>query len=350
MWEPQRALATTDSGENCSPLSFPHRLKNRTTKTKTDTCSTGTKKRRVAKLCSEMLREFDPGVKVLQKALKMMDRSTHSWTLLLTCGKLLLFLKRSPFKAVNLRTCPTSIGSRTLLASAATAPSTLKLLATVALLKKYPIQNGVAKRPRKFPTQAFVMERGTSPPARDVKLTHILIVVGREDRISIPMTRGGGRNRGRRLLDRRSMTRGNSTNEIDCVKQFSLREVKALRKCSADKEKDESKKIVGTPTILRNSDGLSAEPLLKRCGQTYAATSEPSTPTTKKFFARNDDKGDWEPPDFEGGSDKEEDGEEASAGLRWTRAGGDVREAPLPSRRRPPGYLKAPRMGEEPGN
>ena len=128
------------------------------------------------------------------------------------------------------------------------------------------ISAGVRSIPAMLLMTALQRAEATLPPADDVRITHILTVVGRQVRISNPSNRGAGRMVGKNFFIawvKGSPTKnGQTANVTNCMDVLSLMFENAPFNSDTSRDSPESKKIKVTPNFPINSSGFNMPPFV----------------------------------------------------------------------------------------
>ena len=123
---------------------------------------------------------------------------------------------------------------------------------------------GVKKIPATLLITALHRAEATFPSADDVRITHMLTVVGRQVRISNPSKRGGDKTFGRNFLIARVKGRptkkGQAAKVDSWIAVLSLMLEKASFSSDISRDRPESRKIKATPNFPINSSGLKRPP------------------------------------------------------------------------------------------
>mmetsp|Transcript_13843 Transcript_13843/g.25044 ORF Transcript_13843/g.25044 Transcript_13843/m.25044 type:complete len:269 (-) Transcript_13843:216-1022(-) len=183
------------------------------------------------------------------------------------------------------RAWPKATGNNTLLHNFDTNP---KNGSSILFPKNLNNNAGVIKIPAKLLMTVLHNAVATFPPLADVNKMHMLIVVGKHIRISIPSNNGFGNKFGKKvsrpLVNGRPTRKGHAPNVAAWIIAFSFMFFAALLSSASLRLRPERRKMTVTPYFPMNSSGRSRLPFLPSSGKSLASETATTIPSKKKFF------------------------------------------------------------------
>mmetsp|Transcript_28032 Transcript_28032/g.56314 ORF Transcript_28032/g.56314 Transcript_28032/m.56314 type:complete len:224 (+) Transcript_28032:627-1298(+) len=179
-------------------------------------------------------------------------------------------------------------GSKTLLHSFDTSS---KNGSSIVVPKNLNSSAGVKKIPAILLITVLHSEVATFPPDADVKMMHMLIVVGRHVKIKSPSSNGlersDGANSSSPFVNGTPTKNGQAPNVMSWMRPFNFKFAAAFVSSESLRLSPERRKIMVTPYFPMKSSGLSILPFFPSSGNSFAKETATPIPMRKKFFDTN---------------------------------------------------------------